>query len=134
MTLSALILAAGRGQRMRPLTDSTPKPLLQVRGLALIDWHVRALAVGGFTRLVINTDWLGEQFEPHFERQIGLQPNEYAAKQLLISYSHEGIDFGGALETAGGDSPEQVYDRRWARDARRGRVAREARPVGSAVR
>ena len=102
MTLSALILAAGRGQRMRPLTDSTPKPLLQVRGLALIDWHVRALAVGGFTRLVINTDWLGEQFEPHFERQIGLQPNEYAAKQLLISYSHEGIDFGGALETAGG--------------------------------
>ena len=102
MTISALILAAGRGQRMRPLTDTTPKPLLNVRGQALIDWHVRALAEGGFTRLVINTDWLGEQFEPHFKHQIDLQPNQYGRKQLLISYSHEGADFGGALETAGG--------------------------------
>ena len=57
MTISALILAAGRGQRMRPLTDVMPKPLLHVRGQALIDWHVQALADGGFTRLVINTDW-----------------------------------------------------------------------------
>ena len=102
MTISALILAAGRGQRMRPLTDSTPKPLLKVRGQALIDWHVQALAVGGFTRLIINTDWLGGQFEPHFEHQISLQPNQYGRKQLSISYSHEGIDCGGALETAGG--------------------------------
>ena len=102
MSISALILAAGRGQRMRPLTDSTPKPLLTVRGAALIDWHVKALAEGGFTRLVINTDWLGEQFEPHFEHEIGLQPNKYGRKQLSISYSHEGVDFGGALETAGG--------------------------------
>ena len=102
MTISALILAAGRGQRMRPLTDSTPKPLLKVRGRALIDWHVRALAEGGFTQLVVNTDWHGEQFEPHFEHQIGLQPNKFGCKQLSISYSHEGVDFGGALETAGG--------------------------------
>ncbi len=102
MTISALILAAGRGQRMRPLTDTTPKPLLTVRGQALIDWHVRALAEGGFTRLVINTDWLGEQFEPHFRHQIALQPNQYLDKKLSISYSHEGVDFGGALETAGG--------------------------------
>ena len=102
MTISALILASGRGQRMRPLTDATPKPLLKVHGQALIDWHVQALAEGGFTRLVINTDWLGEQFEPHFKHQIGLQPNKYAVKQLSISYSHEGLDFGGALETAGG--------------------------------
>ena len=102
MTISALILAAGRGQRMRPLTDSTPKPLLRVRGQALIDWHVQALADGGFTQLIINTDWLGQQFEPHFFHQIGLQPNKYGHKQLLISYSHEGIDFGAALETAGG--------------------------------
>ena len=102
MTIPALILAAGRGQRLRPLTDATPKPLLKVRGRALIDWHMQALAAGGFTRLVINTDWLGEQFEPHFEYQIGLQPNQYGHKQLSISYSHEGLDFGGALETAGG--------------------------------
>ena len=102
MSISALILAAGRGQRMRPLTDSTPKPLLQVRGRALIDWHVQALAAGGFTRLVINTDWLGQQIPAYFEHQIGLQPNKYGREQLLISYSHEGLDFGGALETAGG--------------------------------
>ena len=100
--VTAMILAAGRGQRMRPLTDNTPKPLLKVRGQALIDWQVEALAEGGFTRLVINTDWLGEQFEPHFKHQIGLQPNKYGRKQLSISYSHEGLDFGGALETAGG--------------------------------
>lgn len=102
MTISTLILAAGRGQRMRPLTDSTPKPLLAVRGQALIDWHVQALVEGGFTRLVVNTDWLGQQFEPHFKHLIGLQANENEGKQLSISYSHEGIDFGAALETAGG--------------------------------
>ena len=106
MTISALILAAGRGQRMRPLTDSTPKPLLTVAGQALIDWHVQALLAGGFTRLVVNTDWLGQQisdhFGPRFEHQIGLERNEYGRKQLSISYSHEGVDFGGALETAGG--------------------------------
>jgi len=103
MTITAaLILAAGRGQRMRPLTDTCPKPLLQVRGKALIDWHVEALSVGGFTELVINTDWLGKQFEPHFNHQNSLQPNGYVRKQLSISYSHEGVDFGCALETAGG--------------------------------
>ena len=106
MTLSALILAAGRGERMRPLTDSCPKPLLPVRGKALIDWHVEALASGGLTRLVINTAWLGEQFEPHFSShsgfQIGLKANQTQREQLSFSYSHEGVDFGGALETAGG--------------------------------
>ena len=106
MTIPALILAAGRGERMRPLTDTCPKPLLQVRGKALIDWHVQALALGGFTQLVINTAWLGEQLPRHFEtlsgHQIGLKPNETVREQLSISYSHEGVDFGGALETAGG--------------------------------
>jgi MurNAc alpha-1-phosphate uridylyltransferase len=105
-TIPALILAAGRGERMRPLTDSCPKPLLKVRGKALIDWHVQALAAGGFTKLVINTAWLGEQLPTHFEglleHQIGLQANGYMHEQLSISYSHEGVDFGGALETAGG--------------------------------
>ncbi len=105
-TIPALILAAGRGERMRPLTDTCPKPLLKVRGKALIDWHVQALLKGGFTDLVINTAWLGEQLPAHFEafsrHQIGLKANEHVREQLSISYSHEGVDFGGALETAGG--------------------------------
>ena len=106
MTIPALILAAGRGERMRPLTDSCPKPLLRVRGKALIDWHVEVLVLGGFTDLVVNTAWLGEHFKPHFsahfEHQIAQQTNQYGCKQLSISYSHEGVDFGSALETAGG--------------------------------
>jgi len=105
MTIQAMILAAGRGERMRPLTDTTPKPLLSVRGKPLIDWHVEALARGGFTSLVINTAWLGAQIEAHFSSyssHSGLQPNERLREALSISYSHEGTDFGGALETAGG--------------------------------
>ena len=94
----AMILAAGRGERMRPLTDSTPKPLLKVRGKALIDWQVEALGRGGFHELVINTAWLGAQISDNF----GLMPNENGHSTLSISYSHEGLDFGGALETAGG--------------------------------
>ena len=92
---TAMILAAGRGERMRPLTDHRPKPLLQVRGQALLAWHVQALAHGGFGHLLVNTAWLGEQIEP------ALAP---LAAQLncRIGYSHEGLDFGAALETAGG--------------------------------
>ena len=102
MTIPALILAAGRGERMRPLTDSCCKPLLRVRGKALIDWHVEALVHGGFTDIVVNTAWLGEQIPSHFEKRKALQPNIYGCKQLTFSYSHEGADFGCALETAGG--------------------------------
>ena len=94
----AMILAAGRGERMRPLTDSCPKPLLQVRGKALLDWHIEALGRGGVHALVINTAWLGEQISNHF----GLIRKQYGHSLLSISYSHEGLDFGGALETAGG--------------------------------
>lgn len=90
-----MILAAGRGQRMRPLTDRTPKPLLQVHGQALIDWHVRALVRSGFQRLLVNTAWLGEQMPPHLNRLAG----ELGCR---MDYSHEGQDFGDALETAGG--------------------------------
>ena len=89
----AMVLAAGRGERMRPLTDSTPKPLLDVRGRALIDWHVAALAAGGFAPLLVNTDWLGAQIPAHLSAKF---------PSLAIGYSHEGLDFGGALETAGG--------------------------------
>ncbi len=94
-TIKAMILAAGRGERMRPLTDVTPKPLLEVTGKPLMQWPMEALATGGFTRLVVNTAWLGEQIPAHFgERFEGAIDH--------CAYSHEGRDFGGALETAGG--------------------------------
>ena len=60
--LRALILAAGRGVRMRPLTDHTPKPLLVVRDKPLIEWHLLALAAAGVHDVVINTAWLEDQF------------------------------------------------------------------------
>ena len=59
--LKALILAAGRGERMRPLTDSTPKPLLPVAGRPMIEWHLLALAAAGVREVVINTAWLETQ-------------------------------------------------------------------------
>ena len=100
--MKAMILAAGRGERMRPLTDHTPKPLLPVRGQPLIAWHIDALARGGFTNLLINTAWLGEQIPVCLSHQIASCGSKYAGKALSISYSHEGQDFGHALETAGG--------------------------------
>ena len=94
----ALILAAGRGERMRPLTDTTPKPLLEVRGKPLMQWHMEALARGGCTGLVVNTAWLGAQITSHF----GPARPFDGGRMLSISYSDEQADFGGALETAGG--------------------------------
>ncbi|WP_341888165.1 nucleotidyltransferase family protein [Variovorax sp. YR752] len=93
-----MILAAGRGERMRPLTDATPKPLLDVRGKPLMQWPMEALAKGGFTELVVNTDWLGAQVAARF----GANPVLNGHGALSIAYSDEGRDFGGALETAGG--------------------------------
>jgi MurNAc alpha-1-phosphate uridylyltransferase len=94
-----MLLAAGRGERMRPLTDTTPKPLLPVRGKPLMQWHLEALGRGGFHRVVVNTAWLGEQIADYFKPDAGRQP---ASAPLDLHYSHEGQDFGGALETAGG--------------------------------
>ena len=87
---SALILAAGRGERMRPLTDAVPKPLLKVAGRAIIEWQVERLALAGFTELVVNHSHLGEQIEHALGdgRRLGVR----------IRYSHE----AQALETAGG--------------------------------
>ena len=98
----ALVLAAGRGERMRPLTDTTPKPLLQVQGLPLLQWHLQALANAGVSRVVINTAWLGEQIPVYFSDKNGIKPLWDKRNQLSISYSQESVDFGGALETAGG--------------------------------
>ncbi len=98
----ALLLAAGRGERMRPLTDTTPKPLLQVQGLPLLQWHLQALLEAGVGRAVINTAWLGSQISDQFSDVFGPYRATGKPEQLSISYSHEGVDFGGALETAGG--------------------------------
>jgi MurNAc alpha-1-phosphate uridylyltransferase len=92
--MKAMILAAGRGERMRPLTDRTPKPLLAVRGKPLIEWHLEALARGGVREVVINTAWL--------EEQIVAALGDGTRFGLAIRYSMEGRDHGGALETAGG--------------------------------
>lgn len=85
-----MILAAGRGERMRPLTDSLPKPLLQVAGKSLIEYHIEALVKAGVTDLVINHAWLGDKIEA----QLG-DGSQYGAE---IVYSRE----QSALETAGG--------------------------------
>lgn len=89
--MRAMILAAGRGERMRPLTDSCPKPLLPVGGKPLIVWHLERLATAGFTDVVINHAHLGEQ--------IVAALGDGAAWGLSIAYSAEPP---GALETAGG--------------------------------
>ncbi|MES2973049.1 MAG: nucleotidyltransferase family protein [Pseudomonadota bacterium] len=93
-----MILAAGRGERMRPLTDSTPKPLLEVRGKPLMQWPMEALARGGFRDIAVNTAWLGEAIPARW----GDHPALDGTGTLSLRYSHEGVDFGGALETAGG--------------------------------
>ena len=92
--MRALILAAGRGERMRPLTDIKPKPLLPVRGKPMIEWHLEALARAGVREVVINTAWLEEQFPAAL--------GDGARWGLRIRWSAEGRDHGGALETAGG--------------------------------
>ncbi len=96
-----MLLAAGRGERMRPLTDHTPKPLLEVRGKALAQWHLDALARAGVARTVINTAWLDTQFEPRFGSVQGPADGPHSVA-MQLRYSHEGRDFGHALETAGG--------------------------------
>jgi N-acetyl-alpha-D-muramate 1-phosphate uridylyltransferase len=94
----AMVLAAGRGERMRPLTDTLPKPLLSVRGQPLMQWPMQALARGGFTRQLINTAWLGDKIPAHFGDRVTWP----GLPEVQIGYSHEGQDFGHALETAGG--------------------------------
>ena len=88
--LAAMILAAGRGARMRPLTDHTPKPLLPLGGKPLIGWHLERLAQAGITDIVINHAWLGQQIED----QLG----DGSGYEVQIQYSAE----NSALETAAG--------------------------------
>ncbi|MDH5444091.1 MAG: nucleotidyltransferase family protein [Gammaproteobacteria bacterium] len=88
--MKAMILAAGRGARMRPLTDTTPKPLLKVGGQTLIEYHLQNLHRAGIREVVINHAWLGEQIEDFL--------GDGSRYGLQIEYSRE----GEALETAGG--------------------------------
>ncbi len=90
ISIPCLLLAAGRGERMRPLTDVLPKPLLAIKGKSLLAWHLKALAKAGVQQIVINHAWLGQKIEDALGNgsQFGLN----------ITYSPE----ENALETAGG--------------------------------
>ncbi|MBQ4489130.1 MAG: nucleotidyltransferase family protein [Ruminobacter sp.] len=89
--MKAMILAAGRGERMRPLTDTTPKPLLKVNDQALIEYHIKKLKAIGITELVVNHAWLGGVIE----KTLG----DGSSYGVHILYSPE---IAGGLETAGG--------------------------------
>ena len=89
--MKAMLLAAGRGERLRPLTDRQPKPLLLVRGKPLIVWHLEALARAGIAEVVINLSWLGEQLRARL--------GSGSDWGLHIEYSDEGPE---PLETGGG--------------------------------
>ena len=90
MNPCALILAAGRGERMRPLTDTMPKPLLRVGGKSLVAWHLERLAAAGIRRIVVNHAHLGEQLEA----AVG----DGSRWGVHVAWSREGT----ALETGGG--------------------------------
>src|ERR1700728_5081588 len=87
---AAMIMAAGRGERMRPLTDTTPKPLLRVHGQPLIERHVERLARAGIQRVVINLAWLGGQ---------------------IRDYLGDGTRYGGAITYSDG-APRALAARR----------------------
>lgn len=90
-----MILAAGRGSRLRPLTDTTPKPLLEVGGEPLIAHHLRKLAAAGIREVVVNTGWLGTQLPAAL--------GDGGAWGVSIAWSHEGwpaLDTGGGIRNA----------------------------------
>jgi len=89
--MQAMILAAGRGERLRPLTDNIPKPLLKVKGEALIVQQIKKLQAAGVEKIVINVSWLGDMIMDYL--------GDGANYGVAISYS---IEPAGALETAGG--------------------------------
>jgi len=89
--MKAMLLAAGRGERMRPLTDSLPKPLVPVAGRPLIAWHLAALAAAGYREVVVNTSWLAEALHSAL--------GDGASFGVRITWSDEGPV---PLETGGG--------------------------------
>lgn len=105
--MKAMILAAGKGERLRPLTLHTPKPLVRAGGVPLVEYHVRALAAAGFRDLVINHAWLGEQIEAYL--------GDGERFDVSIRYSAEGepLETGGGIHRALpllGDEPFAVVN------------------------
>lgn len=88
--MKAMILAAGRGERLRPLTDAVPKALVEVRGKPLVAWHLERLAAAGFREVVMNVS--------HFAERVMARIGDGSAFGLHIGYSREAVP----LETAGG--------------------------------
>ncbi len=93
--MRAMILAAGRGERMRPPTDTMPKPLLRVGGRSLLDWHLDALAGAGVTRVVINVAWRGRQIVDY------VGDGAHWGLEVVISDEGEtGLETGGGIRRA----------------------------------
>ncbi len=93
--MKALIFAAGRGARLKPLTDHTPKPLVKVQGKPMIQYHIEALQQAGINEIIINVSWLHQQIID-FVTDLGNKP-EFAASKIQFSVEH-----GSPLETGGG--------------------------------
>ncbi|QEY59841.1 nucleotidyltransferase family protein [Pseudomonas sp. C27(2019)] len=89
--MRAMILAAGKGERMRPLTLHTPKPLIPVAGVPLIEYHLRALARAGIEEVVINHAWLGEKIEAH------LGDGERFSVRITYSRESQPLETGGGI-------------------------------------
>ena len=92
--MKAMILAAGRGERMRPLTDHVPKPLLKVGGRSLIEYHLAGLAAAGIREIVINHAWLGRQIEQ------ALGDGSRWGVEIQYSAEQEGLETGGGIFNA----------------------------------
>ncbi len=92
--MKAMILAAGRGARMRPLTDTVPKPLLKINGRPLIDWHLEKLASAGFRDIVINISYMADAIKNHV--------GDGARYGVTVQYSPEptALETGGGIATA----------------------------------
>lgn len=92
--MKAMILAAGFGERLRPLTESTPKPLLQVGGKPMIQYHIENLAAAGIREIVINTSWLGEMIESF------LGDGSRFGVEIFWSRENEPLETGGGIRRA----------------------------------
>lgn len=89
--MKAFVLAAGRGERMRPLTDTLPKPLVPLKGKALIDYQLEKLSAAGIQDVIVNVAYLGEQVVEHLQKQ------DHVKLNIMISREPEPLETGGAL-------------------------------------